>query len=128
MTRYRVFDEETASLLHSRTNSESIDLVQTGEYFAADAGEVILAPSVKAGDVLYIRIRGSLSAPVSSTEPELSELPAETEVPVTDPFPATPPSETKRHYVATGILGLDGEVDEETPEAPKPWWKKLFLD
>ena len=110
MAQYRVFDDETAGLLSARiSRSDSIDLRNSGEYFSADAGEVILAPSVKPGDVLYIRIR-------SSNQPKPN-------------LPDTPVAErNSKHYVATGFLGLEGEMEEDVPESPKPWWKKLFID
>jgi len=128
MARYRVFDEETAGLLRDRISSDPIDLVQTGEYFSADAGEVILAPSMKAGDVLYIRIRNAVPTPPPSVNSELVEVAAEPQAREPEPTPFTPDSEKPRHYVATGILGLDGEMEEEAPAPPRPWWKKLFLD
>ncbi len=34
---------------------------------------------------------------------------------------------SSKHYVATGMLGLD-ELVEEEPERPKSWWRKVFLD
>lgn len=110
MAQYRVFDEETAGLLSTRVSgSDSIDLRTSGEFFSADAGEVILAPSVKTGDVLYIRIKGSNQAPAK--------------------VPSAPVAERKpKHYVATGFLGLEGDMEEDVPEPPKPWWKKLFVD
>ena len=110
MTQYRVFDEETAGLLATRiSGSDSVDLRNSGEYFSADAGEVILAPSVKPGDVLYIRIKSSNQPPPNVPHPPVAER-------------------SSKHYVATGFLGLEGEMEEDVPEPPKPWWKKLFID
>jgi hypothetical protein len=110
LAQYRVFDEETARLLSIRVSgADSIDFRNSGEFFSADAGEVILAPSVKTGDVLYIRIKNSNQAAAD--------------------VPATPVAERKpKPYVATGFLGLEGEVEEDVLEQPKPWWKKLFID
>ncbi len=134
MARFRVFDTETANLMIPRISpDDTVDINNAGEYFSADAGEVILAPSVRNGEVLYIKIRTAASAPTPSrpeTEPESQpHAPLETAADIAHaPAVASSPSEPRRkHYVATGFLGLDGDVEEEdTPEPPKPWWKRLI--
>ena len=120
MARYRVFDEETANLLRRQPEGEcSVELLSSAETFSADPGEVILAPSVKAGDVLYIRIRNAAS--IERSIPHPAPVPEQKfQSAVAQPEPPA------RHYVATGFLGLDGELEEEVPEPPKPWWKRLF--
>ncbi len=129
MARFRVFDTETANQLIPRiTTADSIDLCTTGEYFSAEAGEVILAPSLKSGDVLYIKIRSAsaVTAPQPApVQPAPQPFPEQPVIASTPPA-STPATPNSKSYVATGFLGLDGELEEEVPEAPKPWWKRLI--
>lgn len=114
MARYRVFETETAELLVPCISpSETIEVCKAGEYFTADTGEVILAPSVRNGDVLYIRITSARRPTASprAADPRLQEVKH---------------LEPSKHYVATGFLGLDGELEEEIPEPARPWWKRLI--
>jgi hypothetical protein len=109
MLEFRVFDSETARLISTQfPGTASIDIKPSGEFFLANSSEVVLVPSNRAGEVLYIRIRaaGTSSAAANS---------------VSETAPV-------RHYVATGFLGLEGELEEDIPEPPKTWWKKLFVD
>lgn len=50
--------------------------------------------------------------------------------PIQQIAPPLPTETHRRHYVATGFLGLDEtlEDDEDLVREKRPWWKKLFLD
>ena len=134
MSRFRVFDPETAIQLTPRIiTADKVDVITSGEYFSADDGDVILAPSVKEGDVLYIRIRSAVrpeTAAVTqpaSIEPAVQARPSPAApVNYSPTAPVAASTESTKHYVASGFLGLDGDVEEETPEPPKPWWKRLI--
>lgn len=118
MTCFRVFDQETASrLLGNISSADSIDLKDSGEFFSANPGEVILAPSANPGEVLYIRIKNSVRNAVAVVPPPIEAAPVH----------STPvPKDIGTHYVASGFLGLDGELEEDVPEVRKPWWKRLI--
>jgi hypothetical protein len=110
MLQFRVFDSETARWLSGQfPDAGSVDIRPSGELFTAHPGEVILAPSLKTGEVLYIRVRDAANTPASPVKSGSDVEPA-------------------KHYVASGFLGLDGELEEDIPGPPKPWWKKLFVD
>lgn len=119
MTQFRVFDEETATrLVENISTADSIELKNSGEFFSANPGEVILAPSIQPGEVLYIRIKSAARNSAPTSVPAPSPTAAVESAPVA--------KQESKHYVATGFLGLDGELEEEIPETPKPWWKKLI--
>ena len=136
MTRYRVFEPESAELLVPKISTDdTIDLRSNGEYFTADAGDAILAPSVRHGDVLYIKVKSAgrsstssaIEAPPSADTREFSNVPESPIAPVQEPVAEQlGSSRQSRHFVATGFLGLDGDLEEEVPEPPKPWWKRLI--
>lgn len=139
MARYRVFDTETAQLLAPTIMADdTVQHCDGGEYFTADAGEVVLVPSVRQGEVLYIRI-------TNAGRPDAPSALTSTPRPLSEPLSAAQPAslinasgseaaqapeirrpEPPRQYVATGFLGLDGELEEEIPEPPKSWWKRLI--
>ena len=141
MARYRVLDPETAELLVPRiTTDDTVETCSSGEYFTADVGEAILAPSVRQGDVLYIKIRTARRPEPSTRFEAPGSLPEQTPDPptasqretVSQPSAGQERSmqqshrpEASKHYIASGFLGLDGELEEETPDPPKPWWKRL---
>ncbi len=76
-----------------------------------------------------LRRRGKAAQVESSTEQPWYERSGVAIAPAIEPGKALVITvrRTEKHYVATGMLGLD-ELIEEEPEKPKSWLRRVFLD
>ncbi len=109
MPQFRVFDQETARLLSVRVPGSDPAVTSAGELLITNSDQVLLVPSIAQGEVLYLKVHAKQRLGDGATSSMPGVLPT-------------------KHYVATGFLGLEGELEEEVPTPPKPWWKRLFVD